>query len=272
MRGLARHLLYGAFGLSLWACALDGAQSERPPVSSGEVRYVLDWSEESRALRQEDGRIKMITDLGYDVLLHEAYLVTSRTELVSCETNGQATKGVLRRFKDWLVSNLAVEEAHAGHGDMPDNVTAVDHSRVEDLLAMETLIWGSRELEGISYCQAHYLAGRADNTSEALPEEIDMTDRSIYLRGTAWFPGSGETVDFEGSTDLSNGVLSTLASKSGKNFVHSGNGSGLEILIVRDLARLLDGVDFATASSAAIGWRALDNMMLNLEIVGSSGP
>ena len=72
VRGLARHLLFAVFCLSLWAFALDSAQPERPPVSSGEVRYVLDWSEESRALRQEDGRIKMITDLGYDVLLHEA--------------------------------------------------------------------------------------------------------------------------------------------------------------------------------------------------------
>ncbi len=242
--------------------------SDSPSTGLGEVRYVLDWTSESKALVQDDGSLKITTDMGFDVVVEEAYFVSSRAEVVSCATNEAESAGVISTLKGWATRLFGISEAYAGHSSMPDNLTATEHSRVENLLDMEEQLLGVRDLDDAPYCQAHYLTARASNSSEGLPEGFDMTDRSLYVRGYALALESGESIDFEGSTDLSNGVLSTLALEDEETFVHQGLDGNLEVLIVRDLTHLLDGIDFSTASSAAIGWRALDNLMLNLEIVG----
>jgi hypothetical protein len=254
------------------ACASDEVNLEPTNIHPGEVHYILDWTTESRALIQVDGYAKFINDLGFDVTLEEAYLTTSRMEIVSCATNRREARGFVPFIRELWASIWRVSEAHAGHSSLPDNAAALEHSVVEDLLMMDELLVGTRSLVDEPYCQAHFLTAKASNTTEALPDALDMTDRTLYVRGQAFAPGSGELIEFEGSTSLGNGVLSSLAYEDSETFVHQGLDGSLEIIVLRDLRTIFDGIDFSSAGSNAIGWRALDNLLFHTQIVGHPLP
>jgi hypothetical protein len=188
---------------------------------------------------------------------------------VSCAQNNEEGLGVIASMKRVFKALFGVTEAYAGHQALSENLAALDLSVVEDILLMERRLLGSRALEDAPYCQAHYLAARASNESLDLPETIDMTDRTLYLAGYVLSKNNPEPVPFQGSTDLSNGLLRELALEDSATFVHEGMDGDLDVVILRDLTRILDGVDFDTVSSQAVGWRALDNLILKARIVGS---
>jgi hypothetical protein len=235
------------------------ATAERPIGSTG-VRYTLAW--DTTGVELLGPGLRFTTDLGYDVHLEYGLLVTAHAALVPCEDVAarRAAAG-------------AVGVAHAGHGVF-DDPSAVIRARSEALHAPETVILGEVSYEATAHCRAHMLAapdlngdgvglglgGAAEgDTGAADTGGGGLGGASLRLRGSARSP-EGELLALDHTGDSAFGELWTLAHLDGADSLPDEPGQ-LELRLTRPLARLLDGIDLATASPAAISAGVLRNAL-----------
>lgn len=213
-----------AVNLRLLACLLLGlpACSTVSDLSAGVSIEVLS---ESPALPASDGRPSMTNDLGYDVTLSRAYLVTTSLEVFPCQSLAA------RLWERWIERPAM---AHAGEGP-----TRLGTAVVETLAANgNTLTLGEIRPPPGSYCHARYTAGPADRDAVGLTAGAPIAGNTIYLEGT--FARGGDVQPFVASSDASLVADSELAPLTLSQATPRST-----LRIRKPIARWFEGVDFA---------------------------
>ncbi|MCA9541003.1 MAG: hypothetical protein KC620_19015 [Myxococcales bacterium] len=251
---------------SLDAMPLDAMVDATPSVATATVGYRLEW-DTSRVEPAEAGW-SVTTDLGYRVTLTRGYLVSYQASLVPC-SQVEATQGALDTAAQVFFALIGVSTAHAGHDDVPDP-TRLAAPRIESLLRPTALDWGELVVPGTTYCQAHYVVARADDSAAPWPRDVEMSRVSAYIEGT-WQQGDAEPVAFTVNSSLANGRLVDLFPEG-----HFGEtdaaltidtaAEGALVLIRRDLGGLFDGIDFATADDRTVERTLLTTLIDGLVI------
>lgn len=236
-------------GAALDGAALDGAPDGAGDLDAGgpwlpaaTVRYRLTWRRERTSPAPEGGLV-VTNDLGHRIHLTRAYLSSYRAQLVP---GPQASMGRS------LLSLVGLGTAWAGHtGEQDPSVTPV--GQVEDLTAQADVTWAevAYVVETDRYCKAHYLVGRAEAGTPGLPETRGVVGQSLVLEGTVQRPGEAPA-PLAFTTALASGRIGLLvpdgATDETAAFTLDPHTQGVEIRIERDLAGLLDGLDFVAMS------------------------
>lgn len=200
-----------------------------------EVAWVLDWDDSG--VERTEGGWCTVTDRDVEVCVSEGELVTAMTSMVACS---DAT--VRASWTDWFVAT-----AVAGHPGDADP-SAWTEGRVEDLGEPTAAEVARIELFGDAYCQAHWAVDAAWEGTADLQDD-GLIGTSLWIRGT-WRSG-GKTVPFRIESELAWGELQDAELPSG----------AVEVHVVRELASMLDGVDFR--SEADLDRAVLRNLAEN---------
>ena len=207
-------------------------------AQSGSIRYSAAWAWGS-AIDTPGPGWEVTTDLGYRVQVETGALVFYSTELLACEH--EHTQMLWQRLGDLLGELIGPATAYAGHGD-EDSPAEVMPILVESLAEPATTELGTVQVSEPAYCQGHYLVARATDG--------EMAGRSLTVAGTITGP-DGESRPFAIDTSLAWGTIADLqlpyaTDVDGSAAIHGDIGDEtLEIVVVRGLDTLFDGVDFA---------------------------
>lgn len=216
--------------------------------STTELVYLLDWNTEGVIL--EDGLLMFTNDLGYNIELHNGYLVTYSAELVTCEETSAL---------DWLNDTFLPQTAHAGHGgDDPDQSKSTNII-VESLTVPESTVLDQLFLNETSYCNLHYLVGPGADYAMT-PSVDELESQSLFLSGVYYAPNSEIAIPFEIETDLAWGQLNAIEELT----LHDGH---VQVTITRNLGSIFDRLDFAEFDAAEGGVTILQNLMDGLTVV-----
>ena len=178
----------------------DQVQSDRVLQIIYRTAWDLEGLVSAEGADSEDSASKIwstINDLGFQIEVEEAYLVSHSAQLSECESE----TGLLERI-------LRPARAHAGHGDNY-NSSALLVSKVEAIQARsEPQRWGETQVQdrGQSYCSSFFLVAMAGPQALDLPQEVDMVGYSSYVRGRYRMPASDES---ESTSTSDEGVSST---------------------------------------------------------------
>jgi hypothetical protein len=233
----------------------------RPQSVSGEIHYRLAWLDEG--VTYNDTGWTVTTRSGYTVRIEQGYLTSYSAELVYCQHS--------HNFLSLFSSIFPLITARAGHsGDT--SPAKVSLSLVESLTQPESFEWDSVTVAEPSYCQGHYLVGRADKTTQDMPADVDMNRVAVYISGTYLSPNAESTTPFVIRTDLGNGTLQDLHKLGASTNVHVEIGTQpVEITIYRDLATLFDRIDFAHMGADEQARALLDQLMAQTKIMVTGG-
>lgn len=210
----------------------------------GRVVYLLSWDLD-RVLRAADGTSWTVTtDLGYEVRVAAGYLTSHTAELIACDRRPGALA--------WLAFSLMPRPAHATHALALDP-SAFHRARIESLTAARTARVVRPVPRAQAYCEAHYLVARAGGTATAMPAEVDMTDRSLYVRGV-YGKANGMRTAFEITTTVAHGWRGAVER------IDAGPGP-IAVHVERRLGTLFDGLDFARVPEREWPRRMLANLI-----------
>ena len=209
------------------------ARSTGPTLDAAEYR--LEWAL-GRATHDASGRLRLTTDLGYEVTLRRGLLATYASSLAEC-----ATSPVVAAL--WP---LGPTRARAGHGEAADPSTVA--GLVETIGDAVVRTQGTTSFAPKAYCRAHWVAGPAD-ASTAGAAEAGMEGASLIVEGD--WSRAGEAGTFAWRSTIATGALDELPALAGPSVVAT---------VVRSADTLLDGVELATTSPST-GSRAV---LLNL--------
>ncbi|MEO0564505.1 MAG: hypothetical protein AAF125_20540, partial [Chloroflexota bacterium] len=164
------------------------------------------------------------------VTVTEGYLVSAQARLLACEH--------AHSMWDWWVDVVS-----AGHGEDEGAETLANAAVVEHLHTLEATTLASVPVATPepAYCTGHYVAARALDTTVNLPESPDLFGTTLYIQGTYTRNGEPPTA-FTLRTNLNYGQLVDLSRPA-----RTGD-EPVTVEIVRPVATIFDGVDFATAS------------------------
>ncbi|MBT6492659.1 MAG: hypothetical protein HOK97_23005 [Deltaproteobacteria bacterium] len=237
------------------------SQSEFTP-GPHQVDYHVSWDTEG-VLFSESG-FELTNNLGYDIEVTAGYLVFYSTQLVPCEDE-ESSELTSIDWGKWWGRLIGVRTAHAGHGEEDLDASVVAQSYVEDLTEPVSQQIGSRTIEGIRYCQIHYLVARGGTGTLQLPQEQDMVGTSLYLQGT-WEVEGGETQAFTISSSVAYGTLSNLYPSAfygaaDQELQVDASQTGARIEIKRNLLGLFADTDFKAMSDAQLERRILQNVI-----------
>lgn len=179
----------------------------------------------------DDGWIERPTDLGYEVHLEQALLVSSGIELVRCERSGVA--GHLLRH----LSPISTAFAH-----LEGSPTMLGTTIVEDLTHPNTQPYGLLRPPPGAYCSARLWLLTADDdavNARGLPSAVGHT---LVVRGT-WLR-DGEAEPFELSSTLRYDFALDLP-------MELDGDTRAPLRVVRDVRGLFDGIDFSAGEPDA---------------------
>jgi hypothetical protein len=218
------------------ACAGPASLPPEGAVLSA-ARFDLAWAN-GRAVRQDDGALRWVTDRGHEVTLRRGQLATYASSIAECDP------GVLAS----LLAPLGPGLAHAGHGEAADPSTVA--GVIETIGAEVPLAQGASAFAPKDYCRAHWVAAPADASTRGAVE-AGMEGASLVLEGE-WSRG-GATGTFAWRSTVATGALQELPPLTG---------SAVHVTVVRSLDTLLDGIDFESATTASAGRAVLLNLAL----------
>lgn len=226
-----------ALGLCLCAALVAGCGSD------GRFVYTLAWNLEG--VRRDDQAIgwSVTTDLGYEVRVDAGYLTSHSAELLACDRRTVP----LVQLATWI----APRPAYATHA-LSLNPSAFHQARIESL-ARPRDSRTVRPVPAAEYCGVQYLVARAAGVATGLPEDIDMTARSLYLRGD-YAAAEGMHQPFEITTTVAHGLRFDSDRIDGRD-------APVAVRIERSLGRLFDGVDFAQSPEREWPRRILRNLI-----------
>lgn len=177
---------------------------------------------------QTDSSI-LTNDLGYTITLEEGYVANATIELIPCESK---------------LAWLAPAVAYAGHGTDEVDASRVVVSLVESLTKPQQVTYTAVQSSTTTYCQAYYLVAPQLNQSQQIDNGVDMSQRSLYVRGTYTAAGSTTPIPFEIETYLPWGTFGTL------QYYDPSLATNGHIIVQRQFNTLFDGVDFEQQSAA----------------------
>ena len=235
------------------------------PPEPGLVRYELSWRLGERATRSDSGTLRFQTDLGYTVELLSGYLISSSIQQVECPAETAATRAPF-----WMAL-LGGCVARAGHG-AELNPVAVEGEVVEDLLALEERVVGTRELTGQRYCSAHYLSAALRPWSDIAGDNLDRIETTLSLT-FRWSVNGGEATEVTAVTQQAYGLLGDLYDtaeawdrKAGATEFSSA-GRGATVVVERDISPLFDGIHFQALEPDKLAFVALGNVVKNARLL-----
>jgi hypothetical protein len=248
----------------LTAVTYAGCRSGTVPAASHAVSYRLEWSWNGATV-EASGGWQTVNDRGYRVRLERGYLVDYSMELVECPK--EALQSGLDASWPWL----PVRSAWAGHMPTTPNPAAIHTPHIEALHAPTDFEVGSLPLAAQRYCRIHYLIARANRSAVGLPEDVDMVERSLYVRGTYQSADAPEPRPFELATSAANAVLTQLFPPGqygvkGAAFVVDTGRENARVVMHRQLGTLFNGVDFAAQPGARIERQLLQNLIDGTQI------
>lgn len=258
---LERRLFFAAaVAAALCGPSCDPAEeTQRAPVIvvEGEVSYSVVWETDGVAIA-DDGSWKVVTNLGTHVRVTRGYVTTYAVQLVECEEDNATAAA------SWGRSDLfGTGVAWAGHDDVANDIAFLQ-ATVESMTPPVDRTLGVVETTGLSYCQGHYLVGRAPDDAVGLPEDVDMLQVSLHLEGT-WRASDDENaleIPFTIRTRLANGALRDLLAAEGDAALRVDTAmSGAAVTVHRPLAGLFDNVDFASMDEEDTAKQLLLSMM-----------
>jgi hypothetical protein len=126
--------------------------------------------------RESDGSLRFSSDLGYEVRLVRAYLVSSTVEIFSCRAPAASARS-------WARFIIGRAEAHA-----LATPTRLGTAFVEPLTTdLERRSLGAIRPPPDRYCRVSYTASPADHDAEGMPSDQVVMGRTVYLEGTYRF-------------------------------------------------------------------------------------
>jgi hypothetical protein len=193
------------------------------------------------------------TYLGYHVTITRGYSTVSAVDLLAC------TPAMPRREEDRSILHVllfgggGVAEAHT-----PGPWTHLGAPMVDTLLRQDGTATPIGQIlpPPASYCGLKATFAPADRDAHGLPQDVDMTGRTIYLEGTWIAPSGGAATPFTISSDATAQVTLALDPQLVLDMQHE---SGAVLLTSR-WDHWLDQVDFATMDDAARAQALLDSL------------
>jgi hypothetical protein len=196
------------------------------------------------------------------VRLDEGFVVAHTVKLVRCP--GRTS------LLDDLRVLAAPREAWAHHTADPRMQTLqLCALHAESLVVPAPLDMGLLLPPADDYCAAIHYVGHAlpEIPLGNAPASVDLAGRrlSVYLRGahlrppaTTFEPFAAETSHPYGRLATPAGVVATTPSSPS---LHVPAGRSVRLRVVRDAARLYDGIEFAADSGEQIGQRVMQNLV-----------
>lgn len=254
-----RRLLLFIAGLPVIGLLLVGIPAQ---AESGSIRYSAAWAW-GDAIDTPGPGWEVTNDLGYRVQVESGAVVFYSVQLLACEHEHAET--VWQRLGDWLGSSLGPVTAHAGHGD-EENPAEVMPVLVESLAEPGTVALGSVQVSEPAWCQGHYLIAQGVDGA--------MSGRSLTVSGTVTGP-DGTTAPFAIDTALAWGAPADLrlpydGEDSPARHAEIGDET-IEIVVLRALDTLFDGVDFAGMDETEQAKGLLRNLTAGTAIVVAGG-
>jgi hypothetical protein len=191
--------------------------------------------------RDADGSLMVSTDLGYQVTLTRAYLVSTSVEIFSCQR-------MAARVQRWFIGRA---EAHALGAP-----TRLGTAFVEKLTGTAG---ASHELGEIRpppdrYCRIAYTASAADRDAIGMPPDGVAVGNTVYLEGTFKRPAEPPR-----PFSVSSSAPFTVEAEIGA--LELFDTSSTPLLLIRKRAdHWFDGVDFENHPARVIAREVLDNM------------
>ncbi len=246
--------------LSLLRCDIPSPATTAQTLSTGELIYRLQW-ELGAAQPSPDGLGWVVdTDLGYTVHVESGWISTYSVQLIECEDQDDAhthDDDDLAALWNAVAGSGVAWAGHSGETDASISTAGVvetlDGTMTAELAAV-TVTNSTR------YCEAHWLAFRADDTVQG-NDDGSLDGRTLWLTGTYRAPGDDVDSPFIIETSLGNGVILGLPT------VIDTASTGAVITVRRELGRLFDGVEFATDADARIEQRILANLVASASVV-----
>ncbi|MDA0240658.1 MAG: hypothetical protein O3A84_11625 [Proteobacteria bacterium] len=228
--------------------------AQNAPQTLASVTVNLAWNRDGVSLK--DGRLSLTNDLGYRIVLEQAYIVNLSVELIPChEWSGKLNGGI----GTWIQALLFGRSAHAGHS-LFGSPSKLQNSVAESLLGSAPMTLGKIDAPDVEYCSLHYLIGRAWAVTKALPSMPDLLNLSLFLSGQFSPPGKGEAQAFLIKSSEASGRILTMVQGDGQ-----GGDRNLpkpaKIVVTRRISGLFDGIDFSNPVSAETARAVLQNLV-----------
>lgn len=255
----------------LTAAGLAGCRSDPARSAPHSASYRLEWSSDGAAIDPGGTGWQTTNDRGYRVHLERGYLVDYSMELVECE------KVALEPVDALFSVGLMEGTAWAGHAPTTPNPAAIHTPHIEALHTPADADVGSMLLAGQRYCKVHYLIARANRSAVGLPDDVDMVERSLYVRGASQAATAAAPRPFELTTSAANAVLTELfppgqfGARGAAVVVDTGHESA-RVVIHRTLKSLFDGIDFDTMPPARMERQVLQNLIDHTVIAVQRSP
>ena len=282
-----RACLFGCMGVvwaMLSACTFGGAETQSPDAGSSEdslvsrsseVTYRLEWTGHEALTWNEDGTWSLTNDLGFEISVDLAYLVSYSSELVECTASERISTSGWIKWMGNLVAGALLARAHAGHSSLDPNPAAIMAPLAETLTPPSDRDLGSTTIEAEHYCKVHYLTARSDDKAQWLPENVDLYRQTLFVSGRYLSRDSGAPIDFAWRSDLGNGAISLLYppgryGDENAAFVYESGTQDITLRIRRDLSSLFHQVDFDQMDEEDASRQVLSNVVDGLEIVVES--
>ncbi len=226
--------------LLLTACAgLELAPGDAIEVAS--VAYQLDW-DRTGAQQTADGWA-ITTDLGYRVFLEAGTVVTYHATLAPCEETTVASR---------LLGLALGAPAWADHA-VVDDPSLVLASAAEDLVAGQALVLDPGTIETAEYCGFNWLLARGD--------EGTVYEGTTLALQAVWQAPDGAWGELAVQTDWADGRLLDWVDLDTTGLEPNDAPYDLELVVERDLGRLFDEIDLATATDNEVPWALLENLL-----------
>jgi len=205
-----------------------------------EVRYRLRWSYGKATPLPSGTGWRVTTDLGYDITVTKAYLVSYRVQLVECELELDSLSRSLRLWGS--------RPAFAGHGD-DTNLTTAGGPFLESIDSPDELEVAGLFPHNESFCQFHYLVSGKGA----------QNDITLHVEGTYRKDG-GEVQPFSVDSTQHHGNLLDVSNLS-KTLDQPAI-----IQVTRDLGQMFEHVNFDEDSDKTITWRMLDSLVNTMKV------
>lgn len=209
------------------------------------MTYEVDWS--WRHATETPHGWTVTTNTGDELHISSAYLVNYSIQLIPCDTSTARRSQPLWSPRVFFP---LVSVANAGHSGSDDE-SITPRSVVEDFSKPVPRAIATVSFEPNLYCQIHYLIGRADESTEDLPDDVEMTGKSVYVQG-ARTQDDSEEVPFEITSSLAHGIVIDLPDTLDSSSNH--------LQLVRDMDALFDEFPW-DGTDADMSWQFLHNII-----------
>jgi hypothetical protein len=252
----------GACACVLVACAVT---PRAPGLWARSVEHVVAIDRDGTT-READGRVRVTTDLGFEVLVSRAYLVQSRAQLVDCLGVGGDV------WDDWLALArlLGPSIAYAGHSDVTEPSTVIAPRAIDLVAGPDRAVFGSASFDEARYCRSHFLVAGVSEPIADAPRDVDLAGLTLYVEAEVVTPPRTITI----ASTLSDGALTDLPDA----LVGDLEGDHARLTVTRPLAHAFDGLalDDASLTDDAIARSALTQIdheaVVTLEVTDGNEP